>query len=609
MQSKRKKQVSAVFAAVLVVVIALTGTYAWRSISQTALNEAASGGNPGGRLHDDFNGSNKDIYVENFGDIPIFARIQLREYMETGKDAGINKDDPNRDATPVLAGTDINDISTWTVHTPGDPHASFHSEYWKWTLGGETVFMPTFNKNKDSLAADINGTFAGPDGDPATDNDRYGDYVNYTLGEQKTGSAVYDADADEEDEGEAAVEGVDIETREETHAAKATQNATVLSMAEWKAQGAPRGKYWVYDTDGWAYWAEAIQPGEATGMLLDGIELQKNLTDWYYAIKVTAQFATADDLGSKTDSDGFFQEGMTDDALLLLSGISGNPAVTVRADGDAKIGKTVQFHAVVGAFGEEAADQSVTWAVSGSTSADTVIDTNGLLTVGADETIDGTLTITATATGGAPYTGQIGTMQVKVGQMTLDTITPGSTDTVTIDGIEWYCLVKDDGKALIWAKEPIEKRQFNSSPNNTWRDSTLKTYLNGEWLDGTTMLKEKAIETDITTRSQYNATDWITTQDKVFLLSEADLFGTFYKTATSDARDYTYGNSTLVQNEMVRRFSVKDGITYCWLRSPAYSTTYVTPFYYSGNFENYNVGNVTGTTGGVRPALWVSLAS
>ena len=602
MQSKRKKQVSAVVAAVLVVVIALTGTYAWRSISQTALNEAASGGNPGGRLHDDFNGSNKDIYVENFGDIPIFARIQLREYMETGKDAGINKDDPNRDATPVLAGTDINDISTWTVHTLGDSHASFHSEYWKWTLGGETVFMPTFNKNKDSLAADINGTFAGPDGDPATDNDRYGDYVNYTLGEQKTGSAVYDADADEEDEGEAAVEGVDIETREETHAAKATQNATVLSMAEWKAQGAPRGKYWVYDTDGWAYWAEAIQPGEATGMLLDGIELQKNLTDWYYAIKVTAQFATADDLGSKTDSDGFFQEGMTDDALLLLSGISGNPAVTVRADGDAKIGKTVQFHAVVGAFGEEAADQSVTWAVSGSTSADTVIDTNGLLTVGADETIDGTLTITATATGGAPYTGQIGTMQVKVGQMTLDTIIPGSTDTVTIDGIEWYCLVKDDGKALIWAKEPIEERIFGS--NNVWQTSTLRTYLNGDWLESTTVLKEKAVETDITTRSQINATDWITTPDKVFLLSEADLFGTFDRTTTTDTRDYTYGNSIIVPDENMRKFT---GGSYVWLRSPSYAVGRVAYVTTSGALvSNYSI--VMGALG-VRPALWVSLAS
>ena len=600
MQSKRKKQVSAVVAAVLVMVIALTGTYAWRSISQTALNEAASGGNPGGRLHDDFNGSNKDIYVENFGDIPIFARIQLREYMETGKDAGINKDDPNRDAIPVLAGTDINDISTWTVHTSGDPHASFHSEYWKWALGGETVFMPTFNKNKDSLAADINGTFAGPDGDPTTDNDRYGDYVNYTLGEQKTGSAVYDADADEEDEGEAAVEGVDIETREETHAAKATQNATVLSMAEWKAQGAPRGKYWVYDTDGWAYWAEAIQPGEATGMLLDGIELQKNLTDWYYAIKVTAQFATADDLGSKTDSDGFFQEGMTDDALLLLSGISGNPAVTVRAYGDAKIGKTVQFHAVVGAFGEEAADQSVTWAVSGSTSADTVIDTNGLLTVGADETIDGTLTITATATGGAPYTGQIGTMQVKVGQMTLDTITPGSTDTVTIDGIEWYCLVKDDGKALIWAKEPTEERIFGS--NNVWQTSTLRTYLNGDWLNSTTVLKEKAVETDITTRSQSSATDWITTSDKVFLLSEADLFGTINDVATANEQDYTYGNETLVPDENMRKFT---GANYVWLHSPygnAGNVAYVTT---AGTITSFNVSNPLG----VRPALWVSLAS
>ena len=61
MQSKRKKQLAAVIAAVLVVVIAMTGTYAWRSISQTALNEAAAGSNPGGRLHDDFDGENKDI--------------------------------------------------------------------------------------------------------------------------------------------------------------------------------------------------------------------------------------------------------------------------------------------------------------------------------------------------------------------------------------------------------------------------------------------------------------------------------------------------------------------------------------------------------------------
>ena len=35
---------------------------------------------------------------------------------------------------------------------------------------------------------------------------------------------------------------------------------------------------WVYDTDGWAYWSKAINPGEATGPLLRSIE-NKNLAE------------------------------------------------------------------------------------------------------------------------------------------------------------------------------------------------------------------------------------------------------------------------------------------------------------------------------------------
>lgn len=60
------------------------------------------------------------MYVENFSESDfIFARIQLREYMETGKDAGTDRDNPDREATPFFAGADVNDTSTWTVHTPG----------------------------------------------------------------------------------------------------------------------------------------------------------------------------------------------------------------------------------------------------------------------------------------------------------------------------------------------------------------------------------------------------------------------------------------------------------------------------------------------------------
>ena len=603
MVSKRKKQLSAVVAAVLAVVVALTGTYAWRSISQTALNEVEIGSNPGGRLHDDFDGENKDIYVENFSDTDfVFARIQLREYMETGKDAGSDRNNPDRDAVPVLAGTDINDTATWTVHTPGGSHSAFHSTYWKWTMGGSTVFMPTFNKNKDSLAADINGTFAGPDGDPDTDIDRYADYAAYSLGDQKTADAVYDADADEDDEGAAAMEGVDITTQNEPHTAKQTRNATVLTMAEWKAMGSPVGDYWVYDSDGWAYWAAPIRPGEATGLLLDGIELQKVMSDLYYAIHVTAQFATIDDFGSITDGTGFFQDGVTDDAFYLLAAISGESVVAVTSDNTVESiyqTGTLQFHASVGALGEQAADQSVTWSVSGNTSADTTIDSTGLLTVGPDEAIDGTLTIKATSTGEAPYTGQSGTTQVSVRQATVYEIAPGTTATVSIDSIEWYVLVKDttDNKALLWSKEPTENRPFGSS--NIWRDSAVRTYLNGDWLDSTTVLQSKALVTDITTRSQYNASTWITTSDKVFLLSEADLFETFNGSPTDNDQDYTYEGKVIVSDIDMRKFT---SASYMWLRSP-YSggnVSYVTAL---GTLTSFNVS----TPLGVRPALWVSL--
>ena len=52
--------------------------------------------------------------------------------------------------------------------------------YWAWDMdGGQTVYMPTFNKNKDSLAADINGTYEGTN---PGDETHYDDYKTYTVG-------------------------------------------------------------------------------------------------------------------------------------------------------------------------------------------------------------------------------------------------------------------------------------------------------------------------------------------------------------------------------------------------------------------------------------------
>ena len=63
--TQKRKVISAVTAVVVSAAILLTGTFAWQSISQVALNERTGEVNPGGRLHDDFDGTNKDVYVEN----------------------------------------------------------------------------------------------------------------------------------------------------------------------------------------------------------------------------------------------------------------------------------------------------------------------------------------------------------------------------------------------------------------------------------------------------------------------------------------------------------------------------------------------------------------
>ena len=611
-KTKKRKVTSAVTAVVVAAAIALTGTFAWQSISQEAMNEAAGIANPGGRLHDDFNGTNKDVYVENFTSTTdgqaIYARIRLDEYMETGMEAGENRGAADRKATPLVAGADINDETTWKTHIPGAADDPFH-EYWTWTLGGQTTYMPTFNKNKDSLAADINGTYEGTTAD---DDTHYDDYVDYSdpANASKTANAVYDADDNDIDEGESAVEGTNIMTAEETHTAAQTLNGTVMTMQEWQAAGSQPGAYWVYDADGWAYWAQAIQPGTATGLLLDGIDMTKKPgQSWYYAVNVVAQFVTVDDWGAD-DNTGFYDasEGSapTDDALALLSAISGKTSgIEVTAEYDATEvlkGGTLQFNAETTVLGQMAANQNVTWSVSGATATGTTISDAGVLTVAADE-IATELTITAISADNPALAGTL-TVAVRDLAAEINAITPSSTDTVTIDGVEFYVLAKETDQALLLTKDIQEERTFDAD-STVWSGSDMQTYLNGDWLDSHTTLKAAAVSTTLKTRSTYNGTDFTETTDKVFLLSEADVFGT-QNSATAQADDYTYNGTTLTAPGGSWIATNSGTVDWWWLRSPRRSAGNVAVVSYDGGRTNANYDR---TGGGVRPALWVNLGS
>ncbi len=476
---KRNKTKTAAIVIAIATAIALSGTFAWQSISQMVLNEAIKSANPGGRLHDDFSGykatDTKDIYVENFGDEPIYARVRLDEYMEIGEGAGLKgtvgedgtvTPNPENQAVPLVATAKLEDMSTWTTHIPDDdpavgtetdftdPDITFHT-YWTWTMGGQaednpdgkTVYMPTFNKNKDSLKADINGTLAGLDKDPTT-GEEYDDYHEYTVGESAIrvrdedtdtypDGATYDIDPDTTDEcgpyggaGGAGVEGVNYGMKEETHKARETMKSSVITMTEYKRKS-PEDKAafvgWVYDADGWAYWSQPIEPGtptetdefvtNATGLLLDRIvPEQRPANAWYYSINAVSQFITADDLGRTTEpKSGFYADGAppTEDALDLLEGIGVNTAgvkgaITLSAS--ATVGGEVKYFAyavqgmdldlssVVTVADADSPVQDITWSVSGNTDLGTTIDystAKPVLKVGSNEEAGNILTITA----------------------------------------------------------------------------------------------------------------------------------------------------------------------------------------------------------------------
>lgn len=617
-KAKKKKLTSSIIAVALCVLLLLTGTFAWQSISQTALNEAAGAVNPGGRLHDDFNGTNKDVYVENYtkpGEgVPIFARVRLDEYMEIGDGAGLKTGDTGYDtkaAESVVSGADINDVTTWKTHIPGAGDDSFH-EYFEWDMAGSTIYMPTFNMNADSLKADINGTYEGTNPD---DDVHYDDYHAYSLNETKQGDEVYDNDEDTEDEAQ-PVEGTDIKTvADQTHTARNTLTSTVMTMQEWIEAGSPVGNYWVYDTDGWAYWADAIEPGTATGLLLDGISQIKDTgDDWYYGINVVGQFATMGDWGTDAGDDGFFGSNAgappTDDALFLLNQAAGRDlTVTVTAADSAtsvQAGKTLDFNAEVKMGDAKHGNQKVTWTVQGRQSNSTSVNADGLLTVAADEYIGGELTVQALST---VDNKTVGTYKVKV-TSSWDTegigdIEPGTLKTATLDGIDWYVLARDGNKALLMSKDIQERRRFDDN-DNVWETSEMQTYLNGDWLNGKTNISAHVHPVTLTTRNEWNVDTFETSEDqKVFLLSEADLFGT-QNGQTAVAKDYTLGKVGVIVPENMRVAQDNGQNWLWWLRSPRTGPNGVAVVNSNGNAGS---PSYYATSIGVRPALWINLGS
>lgn len=333
-----KKVNKKALAAVLALTVLVSATYAWQSFSQSVINETAGvDDNVGARLHNDFNGENADIYVENYaslGGTTTYTRVRVQEYFEYGNTAGTltnNVGDSSYDSTnprdedqlTILsahisnATPSIDDRESWGIHLFGDSLQSEISEFVEINTGsttnannGSKIYMPTFMKNMDKIDADIKGSLAGSNG-LRYDGDSYSDYKEYTIGEKVTGIAEYSEEA------EAAItEGTNL--IEETHEAVSTIEGDVISMDDWIDAGSVAGDYWVYDEDGWIYWANGLAPQTATSLLVDSIRMVKTPdVDYHYGLHVVMQAATAEDLGDVNAQTGMYEDITGDGAKLL----------------------------------------------------------------------------------------------------------------------------------------------------------------------------------------------------------------------------------------------------------------------------------------------------
>ncbi|MCH1723950.1 hypothetical protein MKK30_09925, partial [Lactococcus formosensis] len=254
--------------------------------------------NVGGRVHDYYNAEseNKDVFVENYGERPIMARIRLSEFLEyrQGTDGPFTQ----------IVGGDREEPDTWTPYIPsataigtrtGAGAAFNRYSNLRFGRAGEAPwYLPTFNHNN----LDLSTAAAGDARDLADDSDDVTHPGDGTDGYWEEGVTYTNGSGPTNTVWHGASNGV-----ERTTAQNLQQQRPVMTIQQWSELQPYQqiGDFWVVDhTTGWAYWASLLEPGEASSYLLDAAEMTAAIEDtvfngsYYYGIHVDSQLISPD---------------------------------------------------------------------------------------------------------------------------------------------------------------------------------------------------------------------------------------------------------------------------------------------------------------------------
>lgn len=245
------KKVMTAIAIILTIALLMGGALAYNNFKQHAINRFHGSGSPDILLHDDFDGENKHVYVENTGDSPMIVRVQFAEYLQIG----------NKPITPNIINPSepckVTDPLTWPIRTfdnppgpggvmpPDAPVNDFYHHIWYMTGKGGT----------DKIYK------------PGTGEMGYFDFSIDKIFEDGT-KADYTLPANE-----------------------IMMLADYLAVRDDPLFDDSKGR-WVLDTDGWCYWTKLLEPGKATNLLLEKVIVNSNFKpddNYHYAIDVRLQ--------------------------------------------------------------------------------------------------------------------------------------------------------------------------------------------------------------------------------------------------------------------------------------------------------------------------------
>ena len=187
---------------------------------------------------------------------------------------------------------------------------------------------------------------------------------------------------------------------------------------------------------------------------------------------------------------------------------------------------------------------------------------------------------------------------------------------ISMGGITWRVLDVQNGKALLLSDQILDNKAYqdNIALMNTWADSPLRTYLNGDFYNNTFSKSEKKriVTTTLINNINPNYSNalGIDTKDKVFLLSSEEVARYFKdsdsRIAYANRRSPNIINTTVNSSTKNPYQGLYQNYTQWnwWLRTPGQYDNR-DALYISLLGEERSVSSKTEY--GVRPAMWIKV--